>query len=133
MELILEVILQFVGELLLQIIGEALFELGLHSIAEAIKRPLTGNAWLASLGYVLMGSIAGGISLLIFPASIIHSAAIRWVNLLLTPIFAGMAMVAIGSWRARRGQELVRINRFAYGFLFALSMALIRHFWGQHA
>ena len=131
MEFILEIILQFFGELLLQIVGEALFELGLHSIAEVIKRPLTGNPWLASLGYVLLGSIAGAISLLLLPVSLIHNNTLRWINLLLTPIFAGMTMVAIGVWRARRGQEILRINRFVYGFLFALTMALIRFTWGH--
>jgi hypothetical protein len=37
-------------------------------------------------------------------------------------------MCALGAWRARRGGVVLRIDRFAYGYLFALALALIR-FW----
>jgi len=37
-------------------------------------------------------------------------------------------MSAMGYWRARRGQAVLRIDRFAYGYLFALTFALVR-FW----
>ena len=36
-------------------------------------------------------------------------------------------MVAMGHWRARRGDEVLRINRFVYGFLFAAALALVRY------
>jgi hypothetical protein len=35
-------------------------------------------------------------------------------------------MSAIGIWRRRRGKELIRLDRFAYGYLFALAMGIIR-------
>jgi hypothetical protein len=38
-------------------------------------------------------------------------------------------MAAIGAWRARRGEPVLRIDRFAYGYLFALSLALVRFFF----
>jgi hypothetical protein len=37
-------------------------------------------------------------------------------------------MALIGIWRDRRGQEPIRLDRFAYGYLFALSLALVRFF-----
>jgi len=35
-------------------------------------------------------------------------------------------VLAIGAWRRRRGQRPVLLDRFAYGYLFALVMALVR-------
>jgi len=49
------------------------------------------------------------------------------MNLLLTPVFAGLVMVGVGAWRAKRGDDLLRIDRFAYGYIFALAMAVIRY------
>jgi hypothetical protein len=35
----------------------------------------------------------------------------------------------MGAWRARRGQQVLRIDRFAYGYLFALSLGLVRFYF----
>lgn len=52
-------------------------------------------------------------------------------DLILTPIAAGAVMAALGAGRRRRDQELIRLNRFPYGFLFAFAMAVVR-FAGGH-
>jgi hypothetical protein len=44
---------------------------------------------------------------------------------------AGLAMMARGAWRRRRDQELIRLDKFAYGYLFALAMALVRFNFGS--
>ncbi len=125
MEILLELLLEFV----IQMIGEVLFELGLHALAEPFRRP--PDPWLAALGYALFGGILGGLSLWVFPHHAVASAGWRLVNLLFTPILAGVGMSLIGTWRARRGQPLLRIDRFAYGFLFALCLALVRFQWAH--
>ncbi len=119
----LELIFEVLGEFLLQAVGEALFELGFHSLAEPFRRP--PNPWLAALGYILFGAILGGLSLLVVPDHLVPEAW-RIANLVLTPLAVGAMMVSMGAWRARRGQSALRIDRFAYGYLFALSLALIR-------
>ncbi|WP_295458790.1 hypothetical protein [uncultured Thiodictyon sp.] len=121
-----ELIFEVVGEFLLQAFGEALVELGFHSLAEPFRRP--PNPWLAALGYTLFGAIFGALSLLVFPNSLV-SAAWRFPNLMVTPLVVGGIMVIMGAWRTRRGQPALRINRFAYGYLFALSLALMRFFF----
>jgi hypothetical protein len=123
------VIFQFVFEILIQIVAEVLFEIGFQSIAETIKRPITGDPFLAAVGYALLGTLAGGVSLLIFPAEFIHDPTLRIVNLIVSPTVAGLTMMLIGSWRRRRGQDLVRLDHFSYGFLFALCMAAVRFQW----
>ena len=129
MEIIFEFIFSFIGEFVLQVVMEVLAELGLHSMRETWRRP--PNPWLAALGYALFGTIAGGLSLLILPALLVHSHAFQLMNVVLTPVAAGLAMMAMGAWRRRRDQEIVRLDKFAYGYLFALAMALVRFNFGS--
>ena len=115
---------EIVGEILLQGVIEALAELGLHSIAEPFRKPR--NPWLAATGYAIFGAVAGGLSLLLLPSHLVTGEAMRMVNLVLTPIAAGLLMCAMGAWRAQRGDTVLRIDRFAYGYLFALALAIVR-------
>lgn len=126
---LLELLFELFGELILQVLGEALVELGLHGLAAPLRK--MPNPYLATIGYVLFGAIAGAISLWIFPSLFIASPAGRIVNAVVTPLVAGGAMVALGAWRLKRGQQLVLIDRFAYGYLFALVMALVRLRFGS--
>jgi hypothetical protein len=126
MEILFELLFQFLGEIILQIVFEVLAEFGLRILREPFRQP--PHPWLASLGYALLGAFAGGISLLFFPSLFLLSQAARLANLLLTPIAAGLVMAALGVWRRKHDQPLLRIDRFAYGFLFALAMASVRFF-----
>jgi hypothetical protein len=124
MEILFEIVFQFIGELLLQIVFELLAEFGLRGVGEVFrKKP---NPWMASLGYVILGAIAGGISLWLFPKHLISGSSLQLLNLALTPVLSGSVMGALGHWRNARGQVLLRLDRFAYGYLFALTMALLR-------
>ena len=127
MEFIFEAIFQFFGELLLQAFFELLAEMGFHGLANTLKRPR--NPALSTLGFVLWGIIAGGISLWIFPTSHIHDPALRILNLVLTPVALGLVMTLIGKIRRKKGQDLVRLDQFGYAFVFAFAMALVRFFW----
>jgi hypothetical protein len=122
----IEAIFEILGEFLLQVLGEALVELGFHSLAEPFQKP--PNPWLAAIGYALFGAILGGLSLLAFPNNLVPEPW-RLVNLVATPFAVGGLMVAMGAWRARRGQPVLRIDKFAYGYLFALALALVRFFF----
>ena len=124
MEFLFELLFEFFGELLLQVVAEVLFEVGLRSLAAPFKR--RPNPYLASIGYVLFGAAAGGLSLWLFPSLFIGSPTGRVANAIVTPFIAGGCMAAIGAWRRRRDQDLILLDRFAYGYLFALVMALVR-------
>jgi hypothetical protein len=129
MEFIFEIVLQFLGEILLQFGFEFLAELGVHSLADTLKRPK--NAMLSTIGFVLWGAMAGGISLLILPHSPISSPALRTCNVLVTPLAVGVAMMLVGRQRDKRGQTLVRLDRFGYAFAFAFAMAIVRYIWAK--
>ena len=124
----MEIVFEILGEVLLQLVFEVLAELGLHAVSEPFrKRP---NPVVAATGYLLFGLAAGGLSLLIAPHSVVHGDA-RLLNLAVTPLLAGLAMTALGAWRARRGQTLIRLDRFLYGYLFAVALAIVRFQFAQ--
>lgn len=125
----LEFLLQCFGEFLLQVVAEALLELGFHSLAEPFRRP--PNPWLAAIGYAIFGAVLGGLSLLVFPSHLTPPGTARIANLVLTPVAVGGCMVAIGAWRAKRGESLLRIDKFSYGYLFALGLAVTRYKFAQ--
>lgn len=124
-----EFLFEILGELVLQIFFEGLAELGFRWMAEPFRRPR--NPWIAGFAYALFGAGAGGLSLLIFSAHLVHPYGFRVANLILTPILVGLLMYAVGQWRRRRGDELIGMDRFAYGYLFALAMGLIRFFFAN--
>ena len=126
MEIIFEFIFQVVGEILLQSVAQVLFELGFYGLAETFKRKKGRNPFLATVGYLLWGGIIGALTLLIFPSLMIKNNVFRIVNLIFTPIVAGIVMSTIGSWRKKRGQDLLRIDSFIYGGLFAFGLAIVR-------
>ena len=126
MEIIFEAVFGFFGELLLQVLGELLLEIGLHSVAEPFrKKP---SPVLAAIGYAFFGAVIGGLSLLVFPDYLMANRHLRIANAALSPIVAGLSMTAMGKWRAKREQAVLRIDKFSYGYLFALAFGLVR-FW----
>jgi len=122
MEFILELLLEFV----VQIFGELLVELGLRGLAEPLKAREDRNPFLSLAGYAFFGIIAGGLSLLVFPRSFVRSASMPGINLIITPLLAGLAMSGIGWLKNRQGRPVIKLDSFSPGFIFALGMALVR-------
>ena len=124
MEFIVELLFEIFGELLLQLALELLAEVGLRAVGRPFEKPLHPLA--GGIGYALLGGIAGGLSLWWFPQLFIGSHAGRIANVVVTPLLAGSAMAALGAWRRRRNERTVLLDRFAYAFIFAMAMALVR-------
>jgi hypothetical protein len=125
----IEFLFELIGEIIIQFIAEAAAEAGMHSLSDA--RSYKASPWLAGVGYALFGAIAGGITLWLLPEHLVRNEVLRKLNLLVTPLAAGGLMCLMGAWRARRGDTLLRIDRFAYGYVFALSLALVRFVFAQ--
>ena len=124
MEFIFEMMFQFLGEMLLQMLFEAIAELGFHGLKDTLRKPR--NPALSIISFVIWGSLAGAVSLLIFPKLAITSIFFRKVNLIATPLAVGGIMAIIGQLRERRGTSLVRLDRCGYAFVFAFAMATVR-------
>lgn len=126
MEIIAEIFLGFIVELLIPLVGELSIEALVRCVSEPLRSRGSRNAVVAGIGYFLIGLILGGLSLLIFPQSFVRSERFHGINLLITPVVCGLIMAAIGRWRARHGDALLRLDSFVYGFVFAFAMALVR-------
>lgn len=134
MEILAEIVFQllaWLGEIALQLVFEVLAEYGVRSLREPFRPVREVSPWVAGLGYAIYGAVAGGISLWLFPAPLLHNRWLRIANVAVAPLAAGAAMSLMGAWRRRRGEPLVRLDRFGYGVLFALSMALLRFFFAE--
>ena len=126
MEVIFEIIAQVVvwlfqlfGELVLQALGELIAELIGRSVIEPFRRSKPIRPGFAVVGYAVFGALIGAVSLWLIPALFISEPSLRIVNLLLTPIVAGLMMTRLGAWRKKNEQATTRLNTFAYGFIFA--------------
>jgi hypothetical protein len=125
----LEFILELFGEFLIQTVLEGLVEAGFHSLAAPFQKE--PNPWLAAFGYALLGGLLGGLSLLVFPTHMVSTHGLRVLNLIIVPVLVGGMMVLMGLWRAKRGQQINRLDRFGYGYVFALSLGMMRFIWAQ--
>lgn len=135
MEIVVELLFMLVGgivrivlEILAQAVFELLAEIGMRSLAEPFKPSKPPNPFFAVLGYVMLGAIAGGLSLLL-PKLLDAPLWLRILNLIVTPIACGLIMAKLGQIRARREQRIMKLDTFLYGYLFALSMAIVRFVW----
>ena len=131
MEALFELLFEIFGEVLLQVVFEALAEVGIHLARGKVEHPESRSKWRLILGYPMLGAMVGGLSLLVFSQSLAHGHNGRLATLLLAPLLAAATTVALGQWRARRGQVPVDIDRMAYAYLFALGLAAVRYVWAN--
>jgi hypothetical protein len=132
----LELLIAFL-ELLLEIFFEAAFEFAadflgaliLRGIAEIFDTSEFKNPLLACIGYVFLGGVAGGLSLLFFPHPLVHPSKVPGLSVVISPILAGFGMSLVGSTLRKRNKKVIQIESFGYGFAFALGMALVRFFF----
>ena len=126
MGMIIEFLLQILIEFFLEVICASILEIGIHALATFPWAQKTINAALAVLLYFVSGVLVGGISIAFFPHPFVRSSRLHGISLLITPVLCGLVMSGIGWLRARQGSSRIRLDSFAYGFIFAFGMALMR-------
>ena len=134
MELLAELLwgaVVFVAEVLGELILQVLFEAGARGLVSVFKREQAIHPFFSACGAVLMGALAGGLSLWIIPHLFVVSPAARIINLVVTPLACGAAMATMGMLRDKRGAPTILLDRFAHGYLFALAMAGVRFAFGH--
>lgn len=122
MEFLLEFLLEFVVEVLVQ----GAFELGFRGLAEPFRKERQVSTAWALFSYVLLGAVGGAISVWLFPMHVLKHPLAQYVNLIITPIALGLAFEWLGHRRESKGKQKMLLDRFSYGFVFALTMGLIR-------
>lgn len=133
-------------DLLLELLGwilepllEALFDyliagfvdLILRSMGEMFEKLTAQNPALASVGYLIVGLMSGGLSLLVFPHRLLHPTRMHGASLLISPLIAGLMMAATGAILRGRDRKSTQLESFGYGFLLAFGVALMRFFFGK--
>ena len=133
----MEIIVELILELLLALAFEGAFEgvfrkiFGGKEDAEGSaeggpkRRKELGPIPSAAL-YVSIGAFLGWVSLFLKPEHMLSDPMSSYINLALSPIFAGACMMALGSLRKKHGRRVLRMDKFFYGYLFALAFSLMR-------
>jgi hypothetical protein len=116
-------------EALFELAGEALLDVALRAVGELFENVRLANPMLASLGYAVLGCLAGGFSLFVFPHPLVRPSRVHGISLLVSPVVTGVLMSLTGSALRRQGKKVVQIESFGNGFAFAFGMALIRFFF----
>jgi hypothetical protein len=120
---------EVIAEFLLELTGEAIFSLALRAIGEVFVDSQVVRPVLATIGYLLLGAMTGGSSVLLFPHPLVPPSRIHGISLLVSPVATGFAMSRIGAALRGRGRRTTPLETFGYGFAFAFGMALIRFFF----
>jgi hypothetical protein len=119
-------ILSVIAETLLEILGEAVIALFARAVGEVFAKSRAVNPFLAALGYFLLGSLTGVVSVFLIPHPLVHRSKVHGLSMLVSPLVTGLVMSQVGVAIRRRGKQAAQIESFGYGFAFALGMALIR-------
>ena len=122
----MEIVFELVFEGIVYLLGELIVELGFRSLGETVASRHERNPILAGIGYALLGTIAGGVSLLIFPEPFVRSERFHGINLLISPVLAGLGMAGLGWLLDRSGKRRLPLDSVVFGLIFALPMAIVR-------
>lgn len=126
---LLEGALEILAEVILQWIAEAFTASIIRSTRKAEEESENVGPVFAGILYLFVGIGFGALSVILFPHPLLHPSRVHGISLVVSPILTGLLMARIGLVRRRKGQEAVRLESFAYGFTFALGVAIIRFFF----
>lgn len=118
MEILVAILWDFLGEVLLQLLFQLIAEGAAHALAP-YRRGGALNGSLSLVAHIVIGGGLGALSLLVWPHSVVRGATLRIGNLIVAPLFAGLATTAIGYLRRRNGGTQVPMEKFAFAFAFA--------------
>ena len=127
----MSILFEILFELVLSLFGEILAELALHELGRIPWMRKTGRVVLTAILYFGAGVVVGFISLQIFPKAFARSSTLPGISLVVTPILGGVFMSYIAWLRVRTWDWTIRLETFAYGFLFAFAMTLLRFYFTQ--
>lgn len=125
---ILEMFLEFFLEAAFEFAAESVGALVLRLVAAIFDTSEFKNPWLACIGYLFLGGVAGGLSLLFFPHPLVHRSRVPGLSVVISPVLAGLGMSTVGSTLRKQNRKAMQIESFRYGFAFAFGMALVRFF-----
>jgi hypothetical protein len=127
-EAVFEMILSFLWEIFANLLVQFLLELGLRSLIEPFRKSEVRHPVLAFIGCIILGTVAGYLSLLCLPYQFFHAKHLQGYSLFFVPFACGLSMAALRRLRERQDKSLVFIDSFTYGYTFAFFMTLVRSY-----
>lgn len=128
-------------ELIIELIGQFILYGTAEVCAATIARNISRNkakpeksrvsSISAAVIYATAGYLVGLSSLLLFPNHIIQNLNLRSASLIFVPILLGLVMRQIGISLKNRCKDVVRLDSFPYGFLFAFTFGVARALFAQ--
>lgn len=131
MEIIFEVILSFLLEFGGQLLLELLAEFGIRGVSNVLGIEKPRRPLFAFAGYILLAAIAATFSLFIFEEHFFQVRHFQIMNLIVTPVLVGLLMKLRGRILEKHNKKVIRIDSFWYGYVFALTFALVRFFFAK--
>ena len=128
-EVLLELIFEFFGELVLQLIFELFGDAFKTAWYKLTGRDQPTTVRQEVLWSLLSGSVAGFVTVLIFPMLAIRLPWLQMLNLVFAPLVAGLLVERVRAWRESRREFSSSV--FAYAALFGLVFALTRWLLGH--
>ena len=128
MEAIFELVFGLLWELFANLIFQLLAELGMRSLVEPFRKSDRRHPFLAFLGSILLGSLAGVASLWIVPSHVFNSKHLQGYGLIYVPLLCGANMAGLRRLKESRGRQVFFLDSFTYGYTFALFMSLVRFY-----
>ncbi len=125
---LLSAVAELLFEVFFQVVVEAVVALIVRSVRNVFEETNAINPILATIGYLLLGSVFGLASVRLFPHPFFQPSKFHGVSLLISPVITGMVMSHVGTMLRRKGKQAVRIESFGYGFTFALGAPLFASF-----
>jgi hypothetical protein len=121
-------IAEVLAEMFFEVILGAIVDLIVRSIRNLVGESNAIGPVLATVGYLLLGTSFGLLSVFLLSHSLIHRSRFHGVSLVVSPVLTGLVMSQVGRLLRRQGKDSVQIESFGYGFTFALGVAIIRFF-----
>jgi hypothetical protein len=125
---LLDLLVELVGDLLLPIILEFLWGATSEAIDDALDRPRQYHPAVAFLGYAVLGGHSGLVSVAVFRHALFAEPRLRIANLAIAPLLSGSAMAIWAVMRRRRDADPPGIATFLNGAVFAFAFAAVRLF-----
>ncbi len=97
-----------------------------RALGEIFKTSEIKNPVVAFIGYWLLGTVIGALSLFVFRRPLVHPSRIHGISLLVSPLITGCLMSLTRSFLRKQKKTVIQLESFGYGFAFAFGMALIR-------
>jgi len=116
-------------EVFLQMVMGALADFVVRWSRNGSSKATFWNPVVAAVGIFVAGLLSGVLSVAVAPHPLVRPSKFHGISLLISPLITGIIMAQIGTWVRKRGLRAVQIESFAYGFMFALGIAIVRFLW----